>query len=127
VLLVNLSLSRSLLGYRGQDVSWGAPGPPFFFGPGAFFIPAISPSIMFFSQPWTEQTADFRQPPPDFANRLRRRRLQLGLTQKQAGLCVGASLVSFRDWELGKRTPGPGHLPALLLFLGPVAASHRRA
>jgi DNA-binding XRE family transcriptional regulator len=67
-----------------------------------------------------------RSPPQDLGRRLRLRRLQLGLTQKQAGLCVGASPASFRSWELGRK-PGRGHLPALLVFLGSRSGSGRRA
>lgn len=49
---------------------------------------------------------------------IRSRRLGLGLTQNQAAKCLGASLVSFKDWELGKKEPGSRHLPEIFLFVG---------
>ena len=69
---------------------------------------------------------DFRRTPPNFGKRLRKRRLQLGLTQKQAAICMGASQATFCHWELGKGAPGPTYRPLVLIFLGRAPASIRK-
>lgn len=51
-------------------------------------------------------------------DRLKARRLDLGLLQRDVAANLGVSSSSVRDWELGHKTPKLQHRPALHAFLG---------
>jgi len=49
---------------------------------------------------------------------IKKRRLELKLTQKEAGQQLGVSLETILNWEKGKTTPPIPYLPAIHSFLG---------
>ncbi|WP_265594516.1 helix-turn-helix transcriptional regulator [Haloferula sp. BvORR071] len=49
---------------------------------------------------------------------MRRRRLELGWTQKRTAADIGVSEDTLRDWELGTMEPKPKKLPRIAAFLG---------
>jgi transcriptional regulator with XRE-family HTH domain len=49
---------------------------------------------------------------------LRRRRLELGLLQREVAKRLGASPASITSWELGHTAPALVWIPQVLLFLG---------
>lgn len=53
----------------------------------------------------------------NLASRIRARREQLALSQKEAAEQLGVSLRSFQNWEAGKGVPWPKHRRALDRFL----------
>lgn len=50
-------------------------------------------------------------------DRLKQRRLDLGLLQQDVATKLGVSSSSVRDWELGHKTPKLQHQPTLRAFL----------
>ena len=51
-------------------------------------------------------------------DRLRRRRLDLGLLQQDVAKALGVSSETVRDWELGHKLPKLQYRPALFAYLG---------
>ena len=49
---------------------------------------------------------------------IKKRRLELGLTQKEAGKHLGVTSFTVTNWEHGLRKPAIQHLPAICQFLG---------
>jgi transcriptional regulator with XRE-family HTH domain len=49
---------------------------------------------------------------------LRKRRLDLGLTQKQAAKMMGAHALSVVNWEKNYAQPSIGHMAAAVAFMG---------
>lgn len=49
---------------------------------------------------------------------LKKRRLELGLTQKKAGKHLGVTSFTITNWEHGLRKPAIQHLHAICQFLG---------
>ncbi len=49
---------------------------------------------------------------------LRKRRLDLGLSQKKVAATLGVSLLTITGWKLGRYGPQRSHLPAIIGFLG---------
>ena len=54
----------------------------------------------------------------NYGDYLRKRRLELGWTQKRTATELGVSEDTLRDWELGKQDPKPSRLPKIIQFLG---------
>jgi transcriptional regulator with XRE-family HTH domain len=50
--------------------------------------------------------------------RIRKRRLDLGLLQKEIGDRLGADTRTVNDWEIGRARPGLRFVPRILTFLG---------
>jgi transcriptional regulator with XRE-family HTH domain len=48
---------------------------------------------------------------------IRRRRIDLGLSQTQAGLRLGVHYVTVGDWERGRKTPTAANILAIKEFL----------
>ena len=63
--------------------------------------------------------------PMTMGDHVRRRRLDLKLTQKQAAGVVGADKTTVWNWESNRTEPLTKHLPSIILFLGysPLEAS----
>lgn len=66
-----------------------------------------------------------KPPPPGYptklrtlGDRLRKRRLDLGLRQKDAAERLGVSPDTVRNWEVGRAQPALWQWPALIRFLG---------
>jgi hypothetical protein len=59
-----------------------------------------------YAEPWT------------IGEHLKRRRLKLGLTQRQAARALGSSLSTVYTWEKNRKEPEARHLPGILRFLG---------
>ena len=49
---------------------------------------------------------------------VRKRRLDLGLTQKEVACRLGVDAMTVNNWETGRREPGPGIRSKLRAFLG---------
>jgi DNA-binding XRE family transcriptional regulator len=49
---------------------------------------------------------------------LRKRRLDLGLLQRQVAARIGASTTTITSWELGQTAPALGWMPPIIRFLG---------
>jgi transcriptional regulator with XRE-family HTH domain len=49
---------------------------------------------------------------------LRRRRLDLGLTQQQLAIKIKASKASIVSWEMNRYEPGVRYIPGIVSFLG---------
>jgi transcriptional regulator with XRE-family HTH domain len=49
---------------------------------------------------------------------LRKRRLDLGLLQREVGQRIGVCCSTVWNWEKGGREPEINHLPAVIAFLG---------
>jgi transcriptional regulator with XRE-family HTH domain len=56
--------------------------------------------------------------PDTLGGRLRKRRLELGLTQREAGERVGVRQWIFGRWEADAAQPLPTRFPAIIRFLG---------
>lgn len=52
------------------------------------------------------------------ADHLRKRRLELGLLQREVARKIGVSTATVTHWELGERQSAVRHLPAIIRFLG---------
>ena len=57
-------------------------------------------------------------PPVLLGEHIKKRRLELGLTQKEAGKHFGVTSFTVTNWEHGLRKPAIQHLPAICQFLG---------
>jgi transcriptional regulator with XRE-family HTH domain len=53
-----------------------------------------------------------------FGNHLRKKRLDLGLLQKEVAQKLGADKTSIHNWERGHATPSLDFMPRILKFLG---------
>ena len=51
-------------------------------------------------------------------NRIRKRRLDLGLLQREVAAEIGVDASSVYNWENGRTEPELRHLPAIIRFLG---------
>jgi DNA-binding transcriptional regulator YiaG len=49
---------------------------------------------------------------------LRKRRLDLGLLQREVAAHVGVRVDTIRNWEVGRNTPAQWQWPAVVRFLG---------
>jgi DNA-binding transcriptional regulator YiaG len=56
--------------------------------------------------------------PQTLAEHIKRRRLELGLTRKQAAERLSVDPLSVSTWETGRRQPLIRSMPAILEFLG---------
>ena len=56
--------------------------------------------------------------PGSLGEHLRKRRLDLGLTQEQAGARFGISFTAYNGWEGDRGSPGIGKWPKIFDFLG---------
>ena len=74
--------------------------------------------------PWTRihfRTPKPRRPLPDahtLGEHVRRRRLELGLKQREAAIEIGTSEQAVAQWERGQREPCAPLLPGIIRFLG---------
>ncbi len=57
-------------------------------------------------------------PPVLLGEHLKTKRLELGLTQKEAGKYLGVTCFTVTNWECGLRKPAIQHFPAICQFLG---------
>lgn len=60
----------------------------------------------------------FTAEPKTLGEHLRKRRVELGLLQKDMAPLVGADLKTVSNWELNRAEPELRFLPAILAFLG---------
>ncbi len=65
-----------------------------------------------------KKTKGYPVAPKSLAEHLRRRRLDLGLTQEQAGARFGISFTAYNGWEGSRVSPGIGKWPLIFDFLG---------
>ncbi|RKX28431.1 MAG: hypothetical protein DRP71_17400 [Verrucomicrobia bacterium] len=56
--------------------------------------------------------------PNTLGEHIRKRRMDLGLTQAQVARLIGVTLMTVYGWERGRFTPATRHLPGVLRFLG---------
>jgi transcriptional regulator with XRE-family HTH domain len=56
--------------------------------------------------------------PKTIGEHLKRRRLELGVYQKDVAKQIGVTLFSIMNWETGLSRPMTRHLPAIFKFLG---------
>jgi transcriptional regulator with XRE-family HTH domain len=56
--------------------------------------------------------------PQTLAEHLRRRRMDLGITEKEAARRFGANQASLINWEKGRTEPAVRFLPRIIAFLG---------
>ena len=49
---------------------------------------------------------------------IRKRRLELGLTQKEAAKAIGVEVTTLRNWEMSRTVPRTKYVPAAIRFLG---------
>jgi transcriptional regulator with XRE-family HTH domain len=56
--------------------------------------------------------------PSSLGEHLKKRRLELGLTQKETGKYLAVTSFTATNWEHGQRKPSVQHLPAICQFLG---------
>ena len=61
---------------------------------------------------------DFDFEPQTFGEHIKRKRLELGLTQKEAGQRLGVTQFTVINWEYGLGNPAIQHVPAICRFLG---------
>ncbi len=61
---------------------------------------------------------DFSFAPRSLGEHIRRRRLELGLTQWQAGKCLGVSEWTVANWEKGHTKPAAHAQKTVAAFLG---------
>jgi transcriptional regulator with XRE-family HTH domain len=62
--------------------------------------------------------AGYREEPKALADHLRKRRIDLGLLQREVADQVGVTVETVLGWELRAREPAVLHWPAILAFLG---------
>jgi transcriptional regulator with XRE-family HTH domain len=60
----------------------------------------------------------YSKEPQTIGNHIRNRRLELKLTQKQAGDTIGVHHSTVLAWETGKKVPYAKHLAKIEQFLG---------
>lgn len=68
--------------------------------------------------PHEKKVKGYPQMPQSLGDHLRRRRLDLGVTQEQAGARFGISFAAYNGWEGGRVSPGIGKWPKIINFLG---------
>lgn len=73
---------------------------------------------MDFLGPHEKKVKGYPQMPQSFGEHLRRRRLDIGVTQEQAGARFGISFTAYNGWEGDRVSPGIGKWPLILDFLG---------
>jgi transcriptional regulator with XRE-family HTH domain len=56
--------------------------------------------------------------PSSLGEHVKKKRLELGLTQKEAATHLGVTSFTVTNWEHGLRKPSVQHLPAICQFLG---------
>jgi transcriptional regulator with XRE-family HTH domain len=61
---------------------------------------------------------DYSDNPQTIGEHLRKRRIELGLSQTQAAECLAVSAATVLNWEKGKQPPLVSHLGAVITFLG---------
>lgn len=61
---------------------------------------------------------EFDFEPKTLGEHVRKRRLELRLTQKGAGECLGVNVFTVLNWEKGKRKPPIEAIPRIIGFLG---------
>ncbi|MGH7788140.1 MAG: helix-turn-helix domain-containing protein [Candidatus Binatia bacterium] len=61
---------------------------------------------------------DLTREPKGWGDRIRRRRLELGLLQRQAAKQIGCSVASVTSWERNRAEPKVSELPGIICFLG---------
>ena len=54
----------------------------------------------------------------NIGDHIRKRRLELGLLQKETATLIGVTDDTLRDWELHGRPPRARHIPEIIKFLG---------
>ncbi|HEX4962475.1 MAG TPA: helix-turn-helix transcriptional regulator [Thermoanaerobaculia bacterium] len=60
----------------------------------------------------------YPEEPQTLGEHLKKRRLDLGLRQKDAAREVGANFKTYENWERGRYEPEVRFLPAVIAFLG---------
>lgn len=60
----------------------------------------------------------YPEEPRTLGEHLRKRRLDLGLTQGQVAERFSATVQTVCNWEKGRSQPEPRHYPAVIAFLG---------
>ena len=61
---------------------------------------------------------DYPENPKTLGEHIKKRRLELGLTQKQAANALGVNGWTILNWETGQHHPSIRSVPAILSFLG---------
>jgi len=56
--------------------------------------------------------------PQTMGEHIKKRRLELGLTQKKVSKMLGVTSFTVLNWEKGKTEPLPQFMPRIILFLG---------
>jgi transcriptional regulator with XRE-family HTH domain len=56
--------------------------------------------------------------PQTLADHLKRKRLKLGLSQKELGKLLGADRTTIRNWERWRTSPALNYIPKIIEFLG---------
>jgi len=56
--------------------------------------------------------------PQTLGEQIKKRRLELGLSQKEASKVLGVTSFTVLNWEKGKTEPLPQFMPKIILFLG---------
>jgi DNA-binding transcriptional regulator YiaG len=56
--------------------------------------------------------------PKTLGQHVHRRRIELGLSQRAAGLCLGVNVATVLNWEKGRTKPATGAMPGLMRWLG---------
>lgn len=56
--------------------------------------------------------------PRTIGEHLKRRRLDLGLTQREAADALSANVATLYTWEKNRKEPDRRHLPGIIRFLG---------
>ena len=75
---------------------------------------------------------DYPENPKTLDEHIKKRRIELGLTQKQAAQALGVNPWTVMNWETGRFEPPIRWLPAILRFLGydpfppPITVGERR-
>ena len=81
-------------------------------------MPACAGMTVFqrFLKSLRKKDVDFE--PQTFGEHLKKKRLKLGLTQKEAGERLGVTSFTVINWEYCLRKPAIQHIPAICRFLG---------
>jgi DNA-binding XRE family transcriptional regulator len=58
---------------------------------------------------------------------IRKRRLDLGLLQKEVAEQIGVDKTTIMNWERGRREPAPWNIPAIIHFLGDAPSDPSRS
>jgi transcriptional regulator with XRE-family HTH domain len=64
------------------------------------------------------RSKDYSETPKTFGQRLKKRRRELGLLQREAAERMGVSAETVANWENGKTAPVPAHFGPVVAFLG---------